>query len=127
MLYGRRVGNLVYRERLHDPRPGRSIWLAVLLRPDGDTYVIPPLDRARIRRVKDGVLISGLEVVARRRAMKNIKSDRYPQTWWCVPLPWDRHQPTTPDPVVARAEARRRGEIPGLEAFQNEEHDDLAA
>lgn len=81
----RKVGELVFTERLWDPRPGRTVWVAMLLRPDGETYVIPVLDEARVRKIKTGFLISGREVVPRGIGMKNIKSDEYPQTWWCVP------------------------------------------
>ena len=82
----RKVGELVFTERIWDPRPDRSIFVAMLLRPDGETYVIPLLDQARVRKVKNGILISGRETVPRGIGMKNIKADCYPQTWWCVPI-----------------------------------------
>lgn len=82
----RRVGDLAYRERIYDPRPGRSIYLASLLQPDGETYVIPALDRAWLRKIKGGILISGQEVIPRGVGMKNIKADYYPQTWFCRPV-----------------------------------------
>lgn len=81
-------GELLFTERLHAPRPGRSVMVAMLLRPDGESYVIPVLDRARVTRIRGkGVLIAGTEVNPRGRGLKNIKADRYHQTWWCVPAP----------------------------------------
>ena len=79
-------GELVFTKRLHDPRPGRSVMVAMLLAPDGESYVIPVLDQARVLRIRGhGFLIAGVEVHPRRRAMKNIQADRYRQTWWCQP------------------------------------------
>lgn len=109
----RRVGDLTYMERIFDPRPGRSIFLASLLQPDGETYVIPPLDRARLRRIKGGILISGVEVVARGIGMKRIKSDDYPQTWFCRPIAiprggFDDDEDRFGNPAEARRLARER-------------------
>lgn len=90
---GRVVGELSFRERLHDPRPGRSIWCASLLAQDGERYVIPALDRAHmgdgIRPFKKGFLIYGEEIIPLTRGSKNIKSERYRQTWYCVPVALD--------------------------------------
>lgn len=109
----RRVGDLTYMERIFDPRPGRSIFLASLLQPDGETYVIPPLDRARLRRIKGGILISGIEVIARGIGMKRIKSDDYPQTWFCRPIAiprggFDDDEDRFGNPAEARRLARER-------------------
>ena len=109
----RRVGDLAYLERIHDPRPGRSIWIASLLQPDGETYVIPPLDRARLRRFYRGILISGIEIVARGRGSKNIKSDDYPQTWFCRPVAiprggFDDAEDPFGNPAESRRQARER-------------------
>lgn len=60
--------------------------LATLLASDGETYLLPALDEARIRRVRGGVLISGIEILPRGRGAKNVKSDDFPQTWWCTPV-----------------------------------------
>lgn len=88
------LGDLVFTERLHDPRPGRSIMLAMLLKEDGESYVIPALDQARVLRIRGkGVLITGLEVQPHGRGMKNIKADRFRQTWWCLPAVVDRRTP----------------------------------
>ncbi|QNK67820.1 hypothetical protein [Variovorax sp. PAMC26660] len=100
-------------ERIYDPRPGRSIFLATLLQPDGETYVIPPLDRARLRRIKGGILISGVEVIARGMGSKNIKSDNYPQTWFCRPVViprggFDDDEDHQTSPAESRRQARER-------------------
>jgi hypothetical protein len=107
----RALGDLVYTERVPSPMPGRGIWAAMLLRDDGETYIIPVLDRARIRKIRGGILISGVEVVPRGRAMKNIRSDRYPQTWWCRPVAltnsaFDDDCPPGDTPAEARRKAR---------------------
>lgn len=81
----RHRGDLSYTERLHDPRPGRSVMVAMLLGIDGESYVLPVLDLARVLRVRgNGLLITGLEVIPTSHGSKNIKSDRYQQTWWCL-------------------------------------------
>lgn len=49
-------------ERIHDPRPSRSFHLATLTQPDGETYVIPVFDRARLRKVQGGFLIPAIKV-----------------------------------------------------------------
>ncbi|WP_418132480.1 hypothetical protein ABL849_17230 [Variovorax sp. 375MFSha3.1] len=110
------MGDLTYMERIFDPRPGRSIFLASLLQPDGETYVIPPLDRARLRRIKGGILISGMEVIARGIGMKRIKSDDYPQTWFCRPIAIPRGGfDDDENPFGNPAEARRQARIRELE------------
>jgi hypothetical protein len=63
----RAVGDLVYTERVPGPQPGRGTWCAMLLRDDGESYIIPVLDRAHIRKIRGGILISGVEVVPRGR------------------------------------------------------------
>ncbi|RYE40677.1 MAG: hypothetical protein EOP24_39925 [Hyphomicrobiales bacterium] len=61
---------------------------ASLLASDGERYVAPVLDHARVVRINpDGILITGMEVIPRGAGMKNIKADYYPQTWWCIPVP----------------------------------------
>lgn len=54
-------GDLVYRERIYDPRPGRSLMLAMLLADDRERYVIPALDRAHVTEVDAGLFIDGIE------------------------------------------------------------------
>jgi hypothetical protein len=53
-------------------------------------------------------LISGVEVVPRGRAMKNIRSDRYPQTWWCRPVALSNSAFESEIPRSSPAEARRQ-------------------
>lgn len=78
-------GELAYRVRLYDPRPRWCVMKAVLLGSDGEHYVLPVLDQARVVEVRgEGLLITGIEVIPTSRGIKNIKSDHYPQTWWCV-------------------------------------------
>jgi len=117
----RRVGDLTYTERIYDPRPGRSIFLATLLQPDCETYVIPPLDRARLRRIKGGILISGIEVIARGIGSKNIKSDDHPQTWFCRPVAiprggFDDDEDRYASPAESRRQARERELEQSIEA-----------
>jgi len=83
----RRTGQLVYIPRLYDPRPGRSLMIAMLLAEDRDSYVIPLLNRACVLQVRGGLLIEGTEIAPRGRAVKNIKADIYPQRWFCRPIP----------------------------------------
>lgn len=63
MKHTRVIGDLVYIERVPGPQPGRGIWAAMLLRDDGESYIIPVLDRAQIRKIRGGILISGTEVI----------------------------------------------------------------
>lgn len=110
----RAIGDLVYTERVPGRMPGRGVWAAMLMREDGETYVIPVLDRAQIRKIRGGILISGIEVVPRGRSMKNIRSDNYPQTWWCRPVVINNSGFADVDlgtPAAAREEARQRGEL----------------
>ena len=102
----RRVGEFVYMERIHDPRPGRSLMLAMLLASDRQTYLIPALDRARLFEVRGGICVEGVEVIPRGRSNKNIKSDDYPQRWFCRPMP----RPAAADAAGVRLEARRHAE-----------------
>lgn len=101
------IGDLVYTERVPGPQPGRGIWAAMLLRDDGESYIIPVLDRAQIRKIRGGILISGTEVIPRGRSMKNIPSDRYPQTWWCRPVALT-NSGFAPEDMETPAEVRRK-------------------
>jgi hypothetical protein len=117
----RRLGELTYMERIYDPRPGRSIYLATLLQPDGETYVIPALDRARLRKIHDGILISGIEVMPRGIGSKNIKSDDHPQTWFCRPVAiprggFDDDDERYANPAESRRQAREREREQSFEA-----------
>lgn len=78
-------GELLFSVRLHDPRPGRSVYKAALLVPDEYRYVYPVLDKARILKVtKEGVLVTGQEVIPTSRGIKNVKSVEFKQSWWCL-------------------------------------------
>ncbi|CAN7741712.1 hypothetical protein ABL850_33250 [Variovorax paradoxus] len=103
----RRVGELVYMPRIHDPRPGRSLMIAMLLADDQQSYVIPLLNRACMLEVRGGFFIEGTEINPRGRALKNIQADIYPQRWFCRPVA----RPAPIDPKGARLEARRHGEM----------------
>jgi len=83
--------------------------LAMLLADDRERYVIPALDRAHVTEVDAGLFIDGIEVNPRGRGSKNIKSDDYPQRWFCRPIP----RPPAADPAAARLEARRHAEAIG--------------
>ena len=81
-------GDLHFDHRIWDPRPARQIMKATLLADDGERYLLPVLDRARLVTIRgNGMLITGTEVIPRGTGMKNIRADYYPQTWWCVPEP----------------------------------------
>jgi hypothetical protein len=84
----------------------------MLLRDDRETYIIPVLDRARLRQISGGILISGIEIVPRGRGMKNIRSDNYPQTWWCRPVAitnsgFEHDEIPKPSPAESRRQARK--------------------
>jgi hypothetical protein len=65
---------------------------------DGEADLIPELLGARVQRItKNGIVISGLEVIARRSSSKS-GADRYSQTWWCRVHTVARWEPTGPFP-----------------------------
>ena len=87
-----RSGDLSFDCGLWDPRPARQVMRATLVDTDGERYLLPVLDRARLVKIRgSGLLITGIEVIPRGIGMKNIKADHYPQTWWCVPMPQVAH------------------------------------
>ncbi|MDM0086738.1 MULTISPECIES: hypothetical protein [unclassified Variovorax] len=103
------TGELRYGIRLL--RGQYKIMKAQLLAADGATYVIPVLDQARLLKIeKDGILITGTEIIPTSRGIKNIKSNDYPQTWWCVPIHLDKHKPSDVTAAHARAFTRREQE-----------------
>lgn len=56
----------------------------MLLVPGTTKYAIPVMDQARILKVNDrGLLVTGMEIFPTTRGIKNVKSDDFPQTWWC--------------------------------------------
>jgi hypothetical protein len=69
------------------------------------------MDRAHLRKIRGGILISGVEIVPRGRSMKNIRSDNYPQTWWCRPVAltnsgFENDELPKPSPAESRRQAR---------------------
>lgn len=69
-------GELVVRRRGY----GR---IAQLLAADGERYLLPVLDKARILAIDHrGILLGGLEVFPPRGSKG--AGTRFPQTWWCV-------------------------------------------
>jgi hypothetical protein len=71
------VGDLELRLRMLGRVPGRNVYLAVLRA--RDSYVIPPLDHARVVQLSGRwLLIEGEEVVMQRSCER-----RHPQAWWC--------------------------------------------
>jgi hypothetical protein len=45
---------------------------------------LPSLEGAKVRRITaNGIVISGTEIVPRRRGVK-AAADFWPQTWWCI-------------------------------------------
>lgn len=80
------VGDLHYDVGYWDERPWRRTMRATLLGSDGETYLLPVLDKACIFVRANGLLIEGEEVLpTRSTGIKNVKTDRYLQAWWCVP------------------------------------------
>lgn len=58
--------------------------IALLLGPDGQTYLAPVLTRVRLLEVEPrGLLMSGVEVYPGRNDKRDGPS--YPQAWWCMP------------------------------------------
>jgi hypothetical protein len=103
------TGDLCFNYRLL--RGSLKIMKAQLLAEDGATYVLPVLDQARLVKIeKDGLLLSGMEVIPVGRGAKSQQSVDYPQSWYCVPLHLDRPTIEEPDPAKARAGARRDAE-----------------
>lgn len=70
-------GELVVRRRGYHGR------IAQLLAVDGERYLLPVLDKARVLAIDHrGILLGGWEVYPPRGSKG--PGTRYPQTWWCV-------------------------------------------
>ena len=70
---------------------------------------MPMLDQARLLRIRgNGLLIGGVEVIPLSRGSKNIKTARYQQTWWCVPV-------ESTSPVEPRRPGEERRVTPALD------------
>ena len=64
-------------------RRGFNRRIAKLLAKDGETYLIPVLDKVRLLTINErGVLLSGYEMHPPRGSKGS--GAVYPQTWWCV-------------------------------------------
>jgi hypothetical protein len=86
-------------------RRGFNSRIAKLLAQDGESHMLPVLDKARLLVVNDrGLLLSGHEVHLPRGSKGS--GPFYPQTWWCV----TRHVPPVGQgtPADARAIERAR-------------------
>ena len=84
-------------------RRGFNNRIAKLLAQDGESYMLPVLDKARLLVVNDkGMLLSGYEVHPPRGSKGS--GPAYPQTWWCV----TRHVPPTGQVTPADARAMER-------------------
>lgn len=60
--------------------------VAVLLGPDGERYLLPLLDKAKLLELDHrGLLITGVELYPARGAKGN--GPMFPQTWWCELVP----------------------------------------
>ena len=56
-----------------------------LVADDMDTYLVPPLDGARIKHITPaGMMIVGVELHTRGSGIKGCTTG-YRQSWWCVP------------------------------------------
>ena len=109
----RREGQLLHRDDIAaEPAHGElQVYrkgmkrVAVLLGRDGESYVIPPLDKVRLLAINDrGLLLTGIEVHPTRGAKGT--GPMFPQTWWCDLTP--KARPTIADPAEARRRERER-------------------
>lgn len=106
--YTRALGELVYTERIYDPRPGRSLMLAMLLADDRERYLIPALGRARITRVRGGLFIEGIEINPRGRgSARRRPTRRCNSTFSSHPLTI-HNMPTRPRIYLAGPDVFRR-------------------
>lgn len=60
---------------------GRPVFIARLLKPGSDEDLLPQMVGARVLRVREAMLIAGMEQISRGR--KSV--ERYRQTWACSP------------------------------------------
>lgn len=74
-------GDFVYEPWAHEVW-GKRLMLAKLLDPMKGSDLIPHMENARVVRVRRGLLVIGVEVVA--RASKS-KGERFRQSWLCAP------------------------------------------
>lgn len=107
------MGELQYYARRWNPEPRGRIMCARLLANDGETYVLPLVDRAWIEIQAAGILIQGTELIPvdKSASIKNIQCHEYRQSWVCKPAHLDRPERVEPSPAASRAAGRRREEI----------------
>ncbi|MGK6308340.1 hypothetical protein [Variovorax sp. DT-64] len=105
----RREGQLLHRDDIEaEPAHGElQVFrkgmkrVAVLLGRDGESYVIPLLDKAKLLALDDrGLLLTGVEIYPTRSGKGT--GPMFVQTWWC------ELNPKTRSTVANPAEARRR-------------------
>lgn len=73
----------------------RSRYGATLSDPYTGRYLVPVLDHVVIDVRREGMLLTGVEVVPRRSNPKSA-CDHWPQKWWCVLMP---RPPQPPGPM----------------------------
>ena len=79
--------------------------VAVLLAPDGETYVLPLLDKVKLLAMNHcGVLLTGTEIYPTRNEKGT--GPMYRQTWWCELNP--KSYTAVADPAEARRRERER-------------------
>ena len=109
----RREGQLLHRDDIEaEPVHGElQVYrkgmkrVAVLLGRDGESYVIPLLDKVKLLAINErGMLLTGIEVYPTRGAKGT--GPMFAQTWWCDLSPKGR--PTIADPAEARRRERER-------------------
>jgi hypothetical protein len=75
------VGHLQWQRHAVGSRNPDAL-LADVLKDDGSSLV-PPLHDARVRRItREGLVITGTEIVGKDTAKARVRS--FPQVWWCV-------------------------------------------
>jgi hypothetical protein len=109
----RREGQLLHRDDIEaEPAHGElQVFrkgmkrVAVLLGRDGESYVIPLLDKAKLLAVDDrGLLLTGVEIYPTRGGKGT--GPMFVQTWWCELNPKPRS--TVANPAEARRRERER-------------------
>jgi hypothetical protein len=89
---------------LHNIRPGTNHWRgrerplqAGLMRPGSYDWVIPPLDYARVTRIRgDSLVIAGFQETGLRKA-----TQIHRQTWWVRPVTTARLEVAAPAALQA--------------------------
>ena len=91
-------------------RRGFNTRIAKLLAQDGETYVLPVLDKVKILTINDqGLLIAGLEMYPPRGSKGS--GAVFKQTWWCVLRHVPKDGPVTVEKARALEKAREAQQI----------------